>query len=152
MKTEDRRPKTEVEIRNPKSAFRNQILIFDGVCNLCNSLVKFVIRRDKKARIRFASLQSAAGQTLLSKAGLKSGIADTVIYFTDNNFKLRSSAVLYLLRDIGGVLKLFYIFIIIPPFIRDFIYNLVARNRYRIFGKRESCMVPSKDIENRFLL
>jgi len=132
--------------------YSTPVLIFDGVCNLCNRLVIFVIRRDKKARIRFASLQSAAGQTLLSKAGLKSGTADTVIYFTDNNVKLRSSAVLCLLRDIGCVSKLFYIFIIIPPFIRDFFYNLVARNRYRIFGKRESCMVPSKDIENRFIL
>jgi predicted DCC family thiol-disulfide oxidoreductase YuxK len=130
----------------------NPILLFDGICNLCNRLVIFVIRRDRNARIRFASLQSAAGQTLLLKAGLKSGTSDTVIYFTDNNFKFRSSAVLYLLRDIGGVSKLFYTLIIIPPFIRDFFYNLVARNRYRIFGKRESCMVPSKDIENRFLL
>jgi predicted DCC family thiol-disulfide oxidoreductase YuxK len=132
--------------------YSTPVLIFDGVCNLCNSLVKFVIRRDKKARIRFASLQSPAGQSLISKAGLKSGTTDTVIYFTDNNFKFRSSAVLYLLRDIGGISKLLYTFIIIPPFIRDFFYNLVARSRYRIFGKRESCMVPSKDIENRFLL
>ncbi len=128
------------------------ILLFDGVCNLCNALVKFVIRRDKYARIRFASLQSAAGQSLMSEAGLSSDKIDTVIYFTDNNYRLRSSAILYLLRDLGGGWKLFYALIIIPAFIRDFFYNLIAGGRYRIFGKRENCMIPSKDIESRFIL
>jgi predicted DCC family thiol-disulfide oxidoreductase YuxK len=128
------------------------ILLFDGICNLCNALVKFVIRRDKNARIRFASLQSAAGQSLMSGAGLSPESIDTVIYFTDKKYRLRSSAVLYLLRDLGGAWQLFFVFIIIPPFIRDFFYNLIARGRYRIFGRRETCMIPSKDIESRFIL
>ncbi|MBK7627345.1 MAG: thiol-disulfide oxidoreductase DCC family protein [Bacteroidales bacterium] len=128
------------------------ILLFDGVCNLCNRLVVFVIRRDKNARIRFASLQSEAGKSLLSAAGLNPETVDTVVYLTGGKTFLRSSAILNLLNDLGGGLRLFYSLIIIPSFIRDFIYNLVARSRYRIFGKRESCMVPPKDIENRFIL
>ncbi len=128
------------------------ILLFDGVCNLCNNLVMFVIRKDKKARIRFVSLQSEAGKSLLSAAGLNPDTADTVVYLSGDKTFLRSSAILNLLNDLGGGWRLFYSLIIIPSFIRDFIYNLVARSRYRIFGKRESCMVPPKDIENRFIL
>jgi len=152
MKTEDRRPKTEVEIRNPRSEIRNPILLFDGVCNLCNRLVLFVIRKDKKARIRFTSLQSDTGKALLTNAGLSPDSANTVVYVSGDKVFLRSSAVLNLLYDIGGGWKLFYSLIIIPSFIRDFLYNLIAKNRYRIFGRRETCMIPSKDIENRFLL
>ena len=152
MKTGDRRPKSEVEIRNPISEIRNPILLFDGVCNLCNRLVMFVIRKDKKNRIRFASLQSGAGKALLTKAGLSADSADTVVYVSGDKVFSRSSAVLNLLYDVGGGWKLFYSLIIIPSFIRDFLYNLIAKNRYRIFGRRETCMIPSKDIENRFLL
>lgn len=128
------------------------ILLFDGVCNLCNRLVVFVIRRDNNARIRFASLQSETGKALLLSAGLNPDSTNTVVYFSGDKTFLRSSAILYLLNDLGGGWRLFYSLIIIPSFIRDYIYNQVARNRYRIFGKRESCMVPSKDIESRFIL
>lgn len=139
------------EIRNPKSEIRNPILLFDGVCNLCNRLVMFVIRRDKNASIRFASLQSEAGKSLLSAAGLNPETADTVVYLSGDKTFLRSTAILNLLNDLGGGWRLFYSLIIIPPYIRDIIYNLVARSRYRIFGRRVSCMVPPKDIENRFI-
>jgi predicted DCC family thiol-disulfide oxidoreductase YuxK len=112
----------------------------------------FVIRKDKRARIRFASLQSEAGKSLLSAAGLNPDSADTVVYISGDKTFLRSSAVLNLLNDLGGGWRLFYSLIIIPSFIRDFIYNLIARSRYRIFGRRQSCLVPPKDIENRFIL
>jgi len=130
----------------------SQILLFDGKCNLCNSLVKFVIRKDKNARIRFASLQSDTGKLLLTDAGLNADSADTVVYFSSDKVFVRSAAVLNLLKDLGGGWILFYSLVIIPSFIRDFFYNIIAKNRYRIFGRRETCMVPSKDIESRFIL
>jgi len=129
----------------------SQILLFDGKCNLCNSLVKFVIRKDKNARIRFASLQSDTGKLLLTDAGLNADSADTVVYFSSDKVFVRSAAVLNLLKDLGGGWILFYSLVIIPSFIRDFFYNIIAKNRYRIFGRRETCMVPSKDIESRFI-
>ncbi len=130
----------------------SQILLFDGKCNLCNSLVKFVIRKDKNARIRFASLQSDTGKLLLTDAGLNADSTDTVVYFSSDKVFVRSAAVLNLLKDLGGGWILFYSLVIIPSFIRDFFYNIIAKNRYRIFGRRETCMVPSKDIESRFIL
>jgi len=130
----------------------NPILLFDGVCNLCNGLVMFIIRKDNKARIKFASLQSVAGQSLLSESGLNRESIDTVVYLTDGKFKLRSSAVLSLLKDMGRGWQLFYVFIIIPGFLRDFFYNLIAKKRYRIFGRTDRCMVPSPDVLERFIM
>jgi predicted DCC family thiol-disulfide oxidoreductase YuxK len=126
------------------------ILIFDGVCILCSRLVKFVIRRDRSAKITFAQLQSPAGQSLLQRFDLRADDIDTVVYITGQKLHLKSSAILCLLKDMGGTWSLFYGFIIIPEFIRDYFYNLIARNRYRIFGKTESCMMPDPDIEKRF--
>jgi len=127
------------------------ILLFDGVCNLCNGLVKFIIKRDQRSRIRFAPLQSDAGKSLLPKFGLFPDEIKSVVYISGEQVFLRSSAVLRLLKDLGGGWKLFYGFIIIPPIIRDFFYNVIARTRYRIFGKSESCMVPTREIRGRFL-
>lgn len=129
----------------------DQILLFDGVCNLCNSLVRFIIRHDRIARIKFSPVQSMAGCALLSQYKISADDTDSVVYISDSKIFLRSSAVLHLLRDIGGGWKLFYWFIIIPRFVRDFFYNLIAKNRYRIFGRRDICMVPSDNFKNRFL-
>jgi len=117
------------------------ILLFDGGCNLCNGLVKFIVRRDKSGRIQFDSLQSDTGKLLLSKAGLSPDSNDTVVYFSGEKTYLRSSAVLNLLRELGGGWKLFYALKIIPVFIRDFFYIIVARNRFKLFGRSESCEV-----------
>jgi predicted DCC family thiol-disulfide oxidoreductase YuxK len=119
----------------------DHILLFDGVCNLCNGLVRFIVRRDKNSRIRFVPLQSDAGKSLLSKAGLSPDSIDTIVYFSGAKILFRSSAVLNLLKDIGGGWRLLYGLIIIPPFIRDLFYNLVVKNRYRLFGRSESCEV-----------
>jgi len=119
----------------------DHILLFDGVCNLCNGLVRLIEKRDKNGRIRFVSLQSDRGKSLLSVAGLRPDSIDTIVYFSDEKIHFRSAAVLNLLKDIGGGGRLFYAFIIIPAFIRDFFYNLIAKNRYKLFGKRESCEV-----------
>ena len=127
------------------------ILLFDGVCNLCNSLVRFIVKRDHDAKIRFAPLQSPAGQLFLKKFDADLDDIDTVVYITGNKYFIKSTAILQLLKDFGGGWQLFYGFIIIPKFIRDFFYDLIARTRYRTFGKTDKCMVPAEDIKERFL-
>jgi predicted DCC family thiol-disulfide oxidoreductase YuxK len=127
------------------------ILLFDGCCNLCNRLVIFIIKRDPEARIRFASLQSDIGKSLLKENGFLGEHTDSIVLILDGNHFIRSLAVLNILKLLGGGWKFFYIFIIIPRFILDFLYDLVARNRYKVFGKSYTCMVPSEEIAGRFL-
>jgi len=117
-----------------------KILLFDGYCNLCSRLVNFIIKRDKKAKFLFVSLQSANGQSLLKKFGLPGDDFDSVVYIMGDKYYLKSSAILHILKELGGIWKLFFIFIIIPHFIRDFIYKIIAKTRYRIFGRHDSCM------------
>jgi predicted DCC family thiol-disulfide oxidoreductase YuxK len=128
-----------------------KIILFDGVCNLCNGLVKFIIRRDREGKIRFAHLQSGYAQTLLKEYSLNPDDMDTVVYISDDRYFLKSSAILRLLNDLGKGWRFFYGFKIIPRFIRDFLYDLIAGSRYKIFGRRDSCMAPSPDIAKRFL-
>lgn len=127
------------------------ILLFDGVCNLCNGLVVFIIRRDKNARIKFTPLQSPAGETILIGHSLAFREMNSIVLLDGSKLYKKSSAVLHLLKTLGGGWCLFYGFIIIPGFIRDFFYDLIAKNRYRIFGKTDVCMVPSPDFSDRFI-
>lgn len=129
----------------------DSILLFDGVCNLCNRVVSFVIRRDKSTRIRFAPLQSEFSAELLLQFDLDPYKTDSVVYLSRGKVYQKSSAVLHLLKDIGGGWKILYGFIVIPPFIRDFFYQLIAKNRYRLFGRKEHCMVPSDEFRVKFL-
>lgn len=128
-----------------------QIILFDGVCNLCNGFVQFLIKRDKKARFKFASLQSESGQSLLLKFNLPPDDFHSFIYIKGDSHYTKSTAALNVLKDMGGPWKLFYVFILTPKFIRDFIYSSIAKSRYKLFGKRETCMVPTPDIKKRFL-
>lgn len=127
------------------------ILLFDGVCNLCNGLVRFIVKRDQRGKIRFAPLQSTDGHSLRKKFNQDSDDIDTIFYINGSKYFIKSVAVLHILKDIGRGWQLFYVFIIIPKFIRDFVYDLIARTRYRIFGKTDTCMVPDEDINERFL-
>jgi len=127
------------------------ILLFDGVCNLCNSIVQFTINRDPKGKFKFASLQSESGQALLKKFGLPTDNFDSFVFIRQDKYFLKSSAGLHVLKELGGVWKLFYGFIILPRSLRDFIYNIIAKKRYSVFGKRDTCMVPTQDIKQRFL-
>lgn len=115
------------------------ILLYDGVCNLCNQLVRFISKRFKNGVILFYPLQSAEGKTLLKKYRLPEDDFDTVVYIRAEKYFLKSSAILHIVKELGGIWKGLFIFIIIPVFIRDFIYTLVAKSRYRIFGRRDSC-------------
>ncbi|MBK8883850.1 MAG: DUF393 domain-containing protein [Bacteroidales bacterium] len=118
---------------------KGPILLFDGECNLCDRMVSFIIRHDASRSIRFSSLQSETGKFLLGRYGISEGFSDTVVYIRGNKPFLRSSAVLNILKDLGGKWSLFYGFIIIPKFIRDFFYNIVASLRYKLFGKKAYC-------------
>lgn len=117
----------------------NGTVLFDGDCNLCDILAGFIIKHDRMKHFRLVSLQSEEGMLSLLAAGLNIAEKDTAVYMKGNRFYLRSSAVLNILRDLGGVWRLLYIFIIVPPVIRDWIYSIVARNRFRLFGKKNYC-------------
>lgn len=127
------------------------ILLFDGVCNLCNRLVQFTIKRDPKGKFKFAALQSASGQALLKKFNLPLNDFDSFILIKDDKYYTKSSAGLKVLKELKSIWKIFYPLIFIPKPIRDFFYNLIAKTRYKIFGKRNTCMVPTPDIQKRFL-
>ena len=127
------------------------ILLFDGVCNLCNRLVQFIIKRDPGAKFRFTSLQSKSGQALLESYGLPQDDLDTFVYLRQEKFYIKSSAVLHVLKDLGGGWQLLFVFIIIPKPLRDLVYTFVSKTRYSIFGKRDHCMIPSQDLSSRFL-
>ena len=127
------------------------IILFDGVCNLCDSAVQFVIKRDKKARFVFAPLQGKTGQQFLFRFGFSQEELGTMVYVENNKLFTRSDAALKILLRLGGLYSLLYAFIIIPRPIRNWVYNWVARNRYQWFGKKESCMVPTPELKARFL-
>jgi predicted DCC family thiol-disulfide oxidoreductase YuxK len=130
---------------------QDPILLFDGVCNLCNKLVIFIIRRDNKASIKFSALQSPEGMLLLQKRGLSAEGINSIVFIESSRYFLKSSAVLHLFKALGGGWRILYGFIIIPDFIRDFFYDLIAKYRYSLFGMSEKCMVPSDEIKERFL-
>lgn len=127
------------------------IVLFDGVCNLCNSTVQFIIRNDAKAKFRFASVQNESGQLLLKQLDLPLDHFDTLVYIIDSKFYLKSTAVFMILRELGGGWRLLYSFIIFPRFLRDMVYDFIAKWRYKWFGKREECIVPAPKYSDRFL-
>ena len=129
---------------------KENIILFDGVCNLCNASVLFVIERDKKNVFQFASLQSSFGQQVLKKHQLSSSDFDSMILLQDGTIHQRSDAALRIAKELSGAWKLLYGFIILPRFIRNGVYNFVARNRYKWFGKQEACMIPTPELKAKF--
>ncbi len=129
----------------------SKILLFDGVCNLCNNTVQFIIKRDKKGKIQFASLQSEFGQKKTLEANLPLEDLKSIIFIENGTIYTRSTGALKMTKYLDGIWKIAYIFIIIPRPIRDFFYNIIAANRYRWFGKSEECMMPTTDIKSRFI-
>ncbi len=127
------------------------IVLFDGVCNVCNASVNFVIDRDPRGRVKFAPLQSAIGQELLARHGLPTTDFDTMVLIVDGRAYTRSSAALRLLAKLKQPWPLLFPMILIPPPLRDLGYNLIANNRYRWFGREEACRVPTPELRERFL-
>ena len=128
-----------------------KIILFDGVCNLCNTGVNYIIDHDKNNKFKFASLQSEAGQKYLNKLQLNLKNFDSVVLIEGEKFYTRSSAVLRITNEFGGPWKLLNLFNIIHAPVRDFLYNIIARNRYKWFGKKNSCRIPTQELEEKFL-
>ena len=126
----------------------NPLVIYDCECNLCSGSVRFIIKRDPAAKLRFVSLQSATGEKLLREAGFEK-TGGTLVLLDKGNVYTKSSAVLRITKYLRGGWKLFYIFLVVPKQIRDFFYTIISKNRHRWFG-RTSCMVPSKEDKFRF--
>jgi predicted DCC family thiol-disulfide oxidoreductase YuxK len=127
------------------------VILFDGVCNLCNGAVQFVIKHDREKKFSFASLQSNAGQELLNEYRLPAANYTSFVLLQDGKAYTRSTAALKVARNLNGLYKLGYTFMIVPKFIRDGIYNWVSNNRYKWFGKRTECIIPTPELKERFL-
>ena len=126
------------------------VILFDGVCNLCNHSVQFILKRDPQGYFKFASLQGETGQKLLKKYGIRAEIDSFVLIENDKSY-IKSSAALRVSQKLLQPWKSLVILRFIPPFIRDFLYDIVAKNRYKWFGKIESCVLPLPEWEKRFL-
>ncbi|MCW8981441.1 thiol-disulfide oxidoreductase DCC family protein [Altibacter sp.] len=129
----------------------HKIILFDGVCNLCNSSVVFIIKRDKKDVFRFAALQSNVGMVLVNEHDIDTSKTDSIILIDGNKSYEKSSAALRIAKELSGAYPLLYGFMIIPKFIRNRIYDYIAKNRYRWYGKKESCMIPTPELKSKFL-
>lgn len=127
------------------------IILFDGVCNLCNSSVQYVIKHDPEGIFKFASLQGETGQQLLKQFALPANNMNSFILIQDNRAYTKSTAALTVARQLKGFATLLYGFIIVPAFIRNAVYNFIAKNRYKWFGKQETCMIPTSALKSRFL-
>ncbi len=127
----------------------NPIILFDGVCNFCHSSVNFVIKHDPQSYFKFAPIQSEIGQNLIQKFNLNE--VDSIILIQDEKAFTHSTAALKFIKQLDGFWSWFYIFILVPRPVRDFFYRLFAKNRYRIFGKKDVCMIPTPEIRQRFL-
>ena len=130
---------------------KNNIVLFDGVCNLCSGSVQFIIKRDVKGVFKFASLQSSFGQQQLDNFKIDKNLLHSIILLQGDKFFQRSDAALEISRQLSGAWPVLYIFKIIPRFLRDGIYNIIARNRYRLFGKMDACWIPTPELKERFL-
>ena len=127
------------------------IVLFDGVCNLCNGWVNFLIRHDKKRALKYGSLQSASAKALLSAHGLNPEVLNSIVFIRSEKAYTLSTAVLEICRTLGGFWRFFYIFKIIPSFLRDGIYRIVAKYRYQWFGMSNHCRLPTSEETALFL-
>lgn len=130
--------------------YQHSIILFDGVCNLCNRAVQFVIKRDNKNQFLFASLQSEEVKQILEEHNFSMNKMDS--FFLAENGKIydRSTAALKVLKKLNGLWSFFYVFIIVPRFIRDGVYNIIAKNRYQWFGRKDECIIPTPELKARF--
>lgn len=129
----------------------SSVILFDGICHLCNGFVDFVIARDPAAHFRFASLQSAAARRVLSDVNAEHPLPDSFVLVEDGRLFMRSDAALRIARRLGVPWSLAYGLTVLPRPLRDWAYDIVARNRYHWFGKRETCRVPTPGLRRRFL-
>ncbi|MXV38660.1 DUF393 domain-containing protein [Flavobacteriaceae bacterium Ap0902] len=129
----------------------NNVVFFDGVCNLCSGTVQKLIELDKNDVLKFGSLQSSKGQELLKENQLSPTDFDSILYYKNGNLLDKSDAILAIMKDLGGVWRYLSIFKIIPRFLRDRVYLTISRNRYKWFGKQESCWMPNPELKKKFI-
>ena len=127
------------------------VIIFDGICNLCCGWIQFLIRIDTSMKFRFASIQSKTGQKLLNADYQNNKMTESIIYLKNNHYFRESTAVIEILSDVGGFWKLAAVLKLIPKPIRDNFYQFIAKRRYRYFGKRSTCLLPTTENKKRFL-
>ncbi|MEM7550034.1 MAG: DCC1-like thiol-disulfide oxidoreductase family protein [Bacteroidota bacterium] len=127
------------------------IILFDGVCNLCNGVVNFLIDRDKKDIFRFDSLQSKQSQELIKKYQIQVKNLESIVLIEDSEYYIKSTAAIKIFSRLGGLWSLMNVFYVIPRFFRDQVYMLIANNRYSIFGRSDQCRMPNSDLKAKFL-
>ena len=128
------------------------IILFDGICNFCNYWVDFIIKRDKDKTLKFATLQSDAGKKIANQFSIVNKNIDSIIFIKGGNYFARSDAVLEIAKELKSFWKILYLLKVIPRHLRNFIYDLIAKYRYAIFGKRNSCRVPTSEEISRFII
>lgn len=130
-----------------------KIILFDGVCNLCNSAVAFIIKRDKNDMFRFASLQSDIGQRFIKELGIDTSKVDSILLIEPKESKYyhKSTAALQIAKQLSGVFPILSVFLILPKFLRDWVYDIIAKNRYKWFGKKDSCLIPTPELRALFI-
>ncbi len=129
-----------------------KIILFDGICNLCNGAVQYIIKRDKKDSFRFAALQSEIGKKLLAERQIDSVNIDSIILIEPGiAFYIKSDAAMEIAQEIGGVWSLIGLFKWIPTSFRNIVYDFIANNRYKWYGKTDQCMVPTPELKAKFL-
>ena len=127
------------------------IIIFDGICNLCNATVLFLINRDKKNIFKFVSMQSDIAKQIFKEYNINFKNLDTIIFIEKNDFYIKSDAIIRIFKKLNYPWKVFYFLKFLPKFIRDRIYDIVANNRYNWFGRRNTCMIPSNETKSKFI-
>ena len=129
-----------------------KIILFDGICNLCNSVVQFVIKHDKKDNFRFVALQSELGQEIVAYIGINTKNIDSIVLYEPGiAYYYKSDAALQIAKNLDGIFSLGVLFKILPTGIRNQLYDYIAKNRYKWYGKKESCMVPTPELKTKFL-
>lgn len=130
-----------------------QLILFDGVCNLCHKSVLYVIKRDKKSKFLFSALQSEVGKEIIKAFNIDTNKTDSILLYNPSEHKIRykSSAALHIALQLGLPCNLMSVFFIVPTLIRDWVYNYVAKNRYKWYGKTDACMVPTPELKSKFI-
>jgi len=129
---------------------QNPVIFFDGVCNLCSASVQFAIEHDKKDIFKFTALQGNYAKTILPKYNVDLNKIDSIIFVENDNLYTKSTAALKIARKMSGLWPMLYIFIVIPKSIRDWFYDIIAKNRYKWWGRQESCWVPTAELKQKF--
>jgi len=128
-----------------------KIILFDGVCNLCNKAVTYIIDHDPKDQFRFAALQSEVGKALLEKHDIDPAAVDSIVLISEDKAFIKAGAALRIAKHLSGLLPALYVFVVLPAFITNSVYDIIARNRYDWFGKKDNCMIPTADLKSKFL-